>query len=429
MRIYLGLGSNLGERREHLGRALRLLEGSGVDVRRVSPVVESPAVLPEHSPADWNRPYLNLAAECEVDGSPEEMRALIEEIHAEMGRRDRAPWCPRSIDIDILLWGRERIATETLTIPHPWAHRRNFVLTPLIALRPRLTVPGLGRRTLLDWSRELVHHIPLWMGIVNVTPDSFSDGGRFLRWAQIEPHVDAMLAAGVHIIDVGGQSTRPGGSAIEAHEEWSRIRTVLERLMETVQRTPLRPLISVDTYYPDIAVRALELGVDMINDVSGLSSPEMIEVARESRADWVAMHQLTLPVDPARTLPDDAHPTEVVERWLTERLEAWHSAGLDLNRIIVDPGIGFGKNRLQSLELLRRAGDLRRYGVRTCVGHSRKSFMASFTAEDEQDKDLVTVGASMSLCAQGVDIIRVHNVPLHTAAYRGWSHLAPRNSS
>src|SRR5690606_40073323 len=115
------------------------------------------------------------------------------------------------------------------------------------------------------------------------------------------------------------------------------------------------PLVSVDTYHADVARRALEAGADIVNDVSGLGSAEMIDLAGTTGKDWVAMHNLGVPADPARTLPTDEDPCEAVERWLEARLEQWQHAGLDLDRIIFDPGIGFGKTSLQSLKLLRDA--------------------------------------------------------------------------
>ena len=232
MRVYLGLGSNLGDRRLHLSRAIDALEAKGLAIARVSPVVESPALLPDSAPSDWNLPFLNLAVEGIARCSPGQLRLRIDEIQQSFGRHEGSHWSPRPIDVDILLWGRERIETERLTIPHRDLTRRTFVLAPLVALQPRLTVPGLGDRTVLDYSIALGHHIPLWMGIVNVTPDSFSDGGRFLDWSRIEPHVAAMTEAGVHIIDVGGESTRPGAVPVDPAEEWSRVGPVLERLVE-----------------------------------------------------------------------------------------------------------------------------------------------------------------------------------------------------
>ena len=421
MRTYLGLGSNLGDRYANLARAIELLAQRPLRVERVSPVVESPALLPHDALPEWNRPYLNLAVTCETEASPPALREWCKEIEQALGRTPGPRWSPRPMDIDILLWGNEHWIDESLTIPHPALRERNFVLTPMVALEPRLVPPGADGENLLECSRRLADPIPLWMGIVNVTPDSFSDGGRFTDWPTVEPLVVEMLDAGVHVIDVGGESTRPGARPLQHDEEWSRVGTVLEHLLELRAGSELGPCISIDTYHADTARRALDLGVDMVNDVSGLASPAMIDLAGETSADWVAMHQLSLPVDPRRTLPADRDPFAAVERWLLESLERWDKAGLDLNRIIFDPGIGFGKTAHQSWELLRRAGELRRHGLRVLVGHSRKSFFRPYFGNDMQARERATVGVSLDLCAQGVDIIRVHDVPLNMGAYRGWS--------
>jgi 2-amino-4-hydroxy-6-hydroxymethyldihydropteridine diphosphokinase/dihydropteroate synthase len=149
----------------------------------------------------------------------------------------------------------------------------------------------------------------------------------------------------------------------------------------------------------------------------------MLELAATSGATFVAMHNLGLPADKARTLPADQDPTAAVERWVEERSAKWERAGLDLARIVIDPGIGFGKNAPQSLRILRDIERLHRFGLRLLVGHSRKSFMHQVAAADRLDRDLFTVGASLRLCAAGVDILRVHNVEAHAAAYRGWAHV------
>jgi dihydropteroate synthase len=198
---------------------------------------------------------------------------------------------------------------------------------------------------------------------------------------------------------------------------------VLTRLLDRHGNCLLRPRFSIDTYHPATARRALALGVDMINDVGGLTSPAMLELAADSSQDWVAMHNLGVPADKAATLAVDQDPTSTVERWLEKRLEAWQRAGLESSRIVFDPGIGFGKNALQSLRLLRNLRRFHRYGLRLLVGHSRKSFMHHVAAAERRDRDLFTIGASLQLCTQGVDILRVHDVAAHVAAYRGWSHL------
>jgi dihydropteroate synthase len=148
----------------------------------------------------------------------------------------------------------------------------------------------------------------------------------------------------------------------------------------------------------------------------------MLELAASSPAEWVAMHQLTLPADRNRTLAPDCDPVEAVERWLVERLEAWQRAGLDTDRIVFDPGIGFGKTALQSLRLLREQDRFDHYGLRRLIGHSRKSFLAGIAGQDMAARDLNTVGVSLQLAARGVEILRVHNVGAHATAYRGWAH-------
>ena len=311
MDVYLGLGSNLGDRRANLSRALSLLPARGVTVTRVSPVVESPAMLPDDAPAEWNQPFLNLVARCETPASPDDVLAGLKQIERELGRVDRGRWAPRPIALDILLWGQETISTETLQVPHPGIADRAFVLTPLAALAPRLTIPGLGRRTVLERTREDGHHLPLWMGIVNLTPDSFSDGGELAGDASIDARVEALVAAGAEYIDLGAESTRPGAQPLLADEEWARLAPTLERLVDRYKTSALRPRISIDTYHLSTARRALALGVDVINDVSGLTHPAMVELATSGTADWVAMHNLGVPADRTRVLPLDRKSTRL----------------------------------------------------------------------------------------------------------------------
>jgi 2-amino-4-hydroxy-6-hydroxymethyldihydropteridine diphosphokinase/dihydropteroate synthase len=424
MDIYLGLGSNIGDRRDHLARALHALAEHGVNLVRVSPIVESPALLPDDAPADWNQPFLNVVAHCRSSATPDALLAGLKAIERALGREDRGRWAPRPIDLDLLLYGNETIATERLRVPHPALAERAFVLTPLAALAPHLTIPGHGARTVLELARAGAKHLPLWMGIVNLTPDSFSDGGELADLPAVERRVAALASAGASIVDLGAESTRPGAKPLTADEEWTRLEPALARLVERYSGDVLRPRFSVDTYHAATARRALALGANIVNDVGGLTEPAMLELAATSGAEFVAMHNLGVPADKARVLPLDEDPTAVVERWLEERMTQWQRAGLDLGRIVFDPGVGFGKNALQSLRLLRNVQRFYRFGLRVLVGHSRKSFMQHVAAADRADRDLFTIGASLELCAAGVDILRVHDVAGHAAAYRGWSHVA-----
>jgi 2-amino-4-hydroxy-6-hydroxymethyldihydropteridine diphosphokinase/dihydropteroate synthase len=424
MDIYLGLGSNLGDRRANLARALGKLAAHGVRLVRVSPVVESPAMLPDDAPTDWNQPFLNVVARCHTAAAPAALLDALKAIEREIGRTDRGRWAPRPIDLDLLLYGRETIATDRLRVPHPGITERSFVLTPLAALEPKLTIPGAGARTVLEHARAGRRHLPFWMGVVNLTPDSFSDGGELRDEDAIVARVGELATAGAALIDLGAESTRPGATPLTADEEWARLEPALGRLVARYAGDVLRPRLSVDTYHVETARRALALGADVINDVSGLTAPAMIELAAGSACDWIAMHNLGLPADRAQTLPADQDPVALLERWLEERLATWQRAALDTGRIVFDPGVGFGKNALQSLRLMRDVRRFHRFGLRVLVGHSRKSFMHAIAAAERRDRDLFTIGASLALCDAGVEILRVHDVAAHTAAYRGWSHTA-----
>ncbi len=422
MAVYLSLGSNLGDRRDNLRKALAALQRQAIVVERVSPVVESPAMLPPEAPPEWNLPFLNAVAECRTTLAPEALLAILKRIERDLGRSDTRHWAPRPIDIDILLYDDAAVATGQLVIPHPGLATRPFFLTPLAALAPRLRIPGIEGSP-LGLSRARGNGIPLWMGIVNLTPDSFSDGGEVEGWPEVEARIDSMIGAGAHIVDFGAESTRPGATPLTAEQEWARLEPNLGRVVGKLRGDPLRPRLSVDTYHPEVARRALDYGVDIINDVGGLTLPGMLGIAADSRAEFVAMHNLGLPADPGRTLPTGRNAADQLEEWLDLRLAEWSSAGLDFARIVFDPGIGFGKNPLASLELMREIGRFTSRGLRLLVGHSRKSFMGQFASRDRAERDLVTVGASIALAARGVDILRVHNVEQHTAAWRGWAHL------
>lgn len=423
MRVYLGLGSNLGDRRANLVAGIDSLEQAGFATRRISPVVESPALLSPDATPDWNRPFLNLVLEGEVTGTPDRWRTQIKRIENELGRDHVSRWAPRPLDIDILLWGDRQIRTAELTIPHAQMYERAFVLSPMLHLAPRLMPAGGGGRDLVQLTGALTHHIPLWMGIVNLTPDSFSGDDLSPDRPAFDAHIDAMLAAGVHIIDLGAESTRPGATVLTPDEEWQRLEASLRQLIERLDGDRLRPRISVDTRHVAVADKALTLGADLINDVSGLADREMQALVRERDCDTVAMHSLGIPADRAVLLAPDREPIEQLADWLATSLDRWLDAGLDPNRLIVDPGIGFGKDSLQSLKLLRRISELRSAGLRVLVGHSRKSFMNPFTVTPPADRDLETIGASLQLCTQQVDILRVHDVPAHLRAYLAWAHL------
>ena len=244
----------------------------------------------------------------------------------------------------------------------------------------------------------------LVMGILNVTPDSFSDGGRFLDRATAVAHATLMVDDGADILDVGGESTRPGSDPVPADEELSRVRPVIERLVEQHPAIP----VSIDTRKADVAAEALDAGATIVNDVSG-SDPEMFDVVREREAAVVLMHMRGDP----KTMQEAPHYDDVVgevHEYLRQRIEAAELAGIDPERIAVDPGIGFGKDLDQNLELMRGVGALLDLGRPVLVGPSRKRFIGAILDLPEDERVEGTIGAVVWMVGQGAHIVRVHDV-------------------
>jgi dihydropteroate synthase len=247
----------------------------------------------------------------------------------------------------------------------------------------------------------------LLVGVVNVTPDSFSSGGLHLDAESAVAHGLELVDEGADLLDVGGESTRPGAEPVPAADEIARVVPVIEGLVAKLPDTP----ISVDTRKPEVAREALEAGASVVNDIGAGAEPDMFEAALEAGAGMILMHMKgeprTMQVDPTY---DDV-VAEVTE-FLRERLGAAAAAGLERDRLCVDPGIGFGKDLQHNLELLRAVAPMREtLGVPFVVGPSRKRFIGTLTGtEDPADRVEGTAGAVAWCAAQGADLVRVHDV-------------------
>ncbi|GAB3019834.1 dihydropteroate synthase [Natronobiforma cellulositropha] len=263
---------------------------------------------------------------------------------------------------------------------------------------------------------------PSVMGIVNVTPDSFHDGGEYAALEDALAQAEAMAAAGVDIVDVGGESTRPGADEVATEEETERVVPVIERLAERFSDED-EPLLSVDTRKAAVAETALEAGADLVNDVSGLADPEMRFVAAEYDVPLCLMHSIDAPVVPGRTVSYDDVVEDVIGA-LTERLLLAEKAGLSREQLIVDPGLGFGKSPRESFDLLARLEELRALGCPILVGHSHKSMFdhLGYGPDDRRDATVATTALAVE---RGADIVRVHDVPENVAAVK--SALALRD--
>lgn len=246
------------------------------------------------------------------------------------------------------------------------------------------------------------------MGVVNVTPDSFSDGGRFMGAEAALEQARKLAAEGAGIIDVGGESTRPGSLPVSLEEELARavpaVRAICRALPEAA--------VSIDTTKAEVARRAIEAGASIINDVSALrADPAMAAVAAETGARVVLMHMQGRPADMQRA-PRYRDVVGEIYDFLAKRLEFATSCGIARERLIVDPGLGFGKTPEHNLEIVRRIGRFRELGCPVLVGPSRKSFLGALTGAGPGERDCVSAACVALLVAGGADIVRVHNVRL-----------------
>lgn len=250
----------------------------------------------------------------------------------------------------------------------------------------------------LDLSRPCV------MGILNVTPDSFSDGGRFDSLQNALDQAQLMIEQGARIIDIGGESTRPGAQAVGVSEELDRVVPVIEALSKEIS-VP----ISIDTNKPEVMCEAVNAGAGMINDVMALTADGALEAALEAQVPVCIMHMQGKP----RTMQENPQYGDVVEdiyAYLAGRIDACVNAGINREEIIVDPGFGFGKTLDQNLSLLANFDRFSDLGVPVLAGISRKSMLGAITGKDVEDRVAASVAAALISLQRGASIVRVHDV-------------------
>lgn len=256
---------------------------------------------------------------------------------------------------------------------------------------------------------------PALMGILNVTPDSFSDGGRFFAADRAIQHGLALVQSGAQIIDIGAESTRPGYDAVSADAEWGRLEAVIQGLAAH------EVLLSVDTMKADVAQKSLAAGVHIVNDIWGLhADPQMAAVVAEHEALVVVMHN--------RAVVDEALDVRAEwKRFFDETLERAHKAGVKTSQIALDPGVGFGKTQPQNVQAIRDMPFLKEeYGLPVLLGASRKSVLGWITGKPAQERLAATVAVHLYGAQNGADIVRVHDVQEHIDAFSTWAAMEGR---
>jgi dihydropteroate synthase len=255
---------------------------------------------------------------------------------------------------------------------------------------------------------------PLVMGILNVTPDSFSDGGHFFSLDHALSHAEQMIADGVDIIDIGGESSRPGAERLSIEEELRRVMPVIYALRDCGKP------ISVDTCKPEVMREAIAAGADMINDINGFRAPGALSAVKDGDCALCIMHMLS---DPQTMQLQPAYDDVVGEiaAFLRERAAAMEEAGIERRRLCIDPGFGFGKTVDHNLALLRRLGEMQRtIGLPLLAGLSRKSMLGAITGKPVERRLAGSIAAAIIAAEQGAAIVRVHDVAETVDALKVW---------
>ncbi|GER55843.1 dihydropteroate synthase [Striga asiatica] len=443
--VVIALGSNVGNRIRNFEHALQRMRKSGIQITRHACLYETEPAYVIDQPH-----FLNSAVRANTKLSPQKLLQTLKEIERDMGRTAGIRYGPRPIDLDILFYGDQTVDTDTLRIPHERIWERPFVLGPLTDVlghdtenddvarfwhdssgfsggifeaweKSKSGPGGIMRRVLpvagelRDWSGKT------WvMGVLNVTPDSFSDGGKFVDVKSAVDRSRSMLADGVDIIDIGAQSTRPMAEKLSPEQELSRLIPVLDAVVDLPEIEG--KLISVDTFYSEVASEVAKHGANIVNDVSdGRLDPDMHKVVAGLEIPYVAMHMRG---DPS-TMQNSENLSYVdvcadVARELCECVGEAELSGLPAWRMIVDPGIGFSKNTEQNLDIVNGLKYIRgeigkkRLAVSRVpllLGVSRKRFLGEICSQpNAAQRDAATVACVAAGVFGGANIVRVHNV-------------------
>jgi dihydropteroate synthase len=259
---------------------------------------------------------------------------------------------------------------------------------------------------------------PLVMGVLNVTPDSFSDGGQFHSLELALSHAEQMIAEGVDIIDIGGESTRPGTPSLPLEEELRRIMPVVYALRDCG-----KPL-SIDTYKPEVMREAIAAGVDMINDITGFRAEGALSAIKESDCALCIMHMQNDPQS-MQVKPRYDNVTREVTDFLRARVDVMDREGIERNRLCIDPGFGFGKTLEHNVALLKNIGQISaELGIPVLAGLSRKSMLGAITGKPVEQRLAASIAAALAAAAHGAHIVRVHDVAETVDALKVWQEVA-----
>lgn len=424
--VALGLGSNLDFPIEFLRKALQEIKKiEFLRVIKVASIYESDAQLPEKAPADWNLQFLNSVVICEVPSTlqPLELLYSLKNIELHMGRLTSERWAPRTIDIDILYWENVNFTHADLAIPHPRLTERPFALLPLLEVWPEVQIhkPSWAENWISEKPFNTVksskYFWPRFVAVMNITPDSFSDGGMLLEAENLLKHAEKQLQAGAEILDVGAESTRPQAHLVSAEVEFKNLKWAFEQLRSLKKKYKFK--FSLDCRHPEVVRQVLEQNhIDFLNDVSGLNSKEMQKLLKSSQCDAFVMHSLTIPPSKEDVLPMTEDPFQHLINWWKKKKLQLKEAGVTSEHLVFDPGIGFGKSAEHNIFILKNLQNFSEIHEDIMVGHSRKSYQALFSDQEAAKRDLETALVTRELNQAYTQYLRVHDVSSQKSALR-----------
>ncbi len=430
--ILIGIGANLpspvyGSAIRTIDEAVRHIEAEGIKLIKKSRIWLSDPVPKSDQP--W---YVNAVVSVETQRLPIDLLRTLLAIEQKFGRVRSERNAARVLDLDVIAYHDMVMDEQGLTLPHPRMAERAFVLRPLSEIDKNWVHPVL-RQPLSDLLQKLPSDQqafpflpigPVLMGVLNVTPDSFSDGGDFEDPQAAIDHGLSLIEEGAQILDIGGESTRPGSVPVNEQVEINRIMPVIEGLRSSAVKS--RCLISVDTRRAKVMTESLNAGANFINDISALSDDsESMSVILRHHVPVCLMHKQGQP-ESMQEKPFYNNVLEEVVEYLDNRINALVDAGLPKSFIIADPGIGFGKTVDHNVDLLRGLEVFQKLSVPLLVGTSRKSFITNL---DRQASVRDRLGGSLASVLHALDcgakILRVHDIAATRQAIAVWQALRP----
>lgn len=411
--IYISLGSNLGNRFDNLRRAAKMIERRCLNDIAYSIVLETKAILAKNSSQDWDKPYLNMIISGKTELSPRKLLDSLKAIEAEIGRKiDGLKWAPRLIDLDILLYNNLVINEIDLQIPHSELQNREFFQHLLTLMssdkwRQQKNITDTFFKSYVLW--------PELIGVLNITPDSFSDGGRFDHLEKAVAQFVKLSDEGASIIEIGAQSTRPNATMQSMTHENEKLSMLLNEIAPLMKERKIK--ISIDSFNGDIIRYLLSnYQIDIVNDVSGMLDDETLRQVIMAGSRYCVMHSVCIPPRASDIIPTNMRPLDYLLHWGKLQISRLLKLGFNRNDIILDPGVGFGKTFYQNIDILQNIDELKSLNTLVMMGHSRKSYISAFSLEgDACDRDVETISLSLALQSK-VDFLRVHNVRDHMKA-------------